>query len=307
MKNKKGIEMSFTWLFGIVIGIIILAFAIYAVTKFMSEGDSLQTAKTSKEIGILLNPLETGFETSQTSSFVMPVETRIYASCDNLTRIFGRQLISVEQKSFGKWTETDLQASFPNKYIFSEKGIEGKKFYVFSKPFEFPFKVADLIYMTSSEDNYCFQGMNSDIERELKNLGQGNIFVEEENFLEECILICFDSGNCDVKVNYDGGFVEKNKKRMYFEGDALMFAAIFSNYDNYECELDRLMKRASSLAQIYNDKANLVVISNCNSNLDLLGLKLDFDGFENSNNISRIYINVEEIGDSNRVAECKLW
>ena len=110
--------MSFSWLFGIIIGAAILFLAIYAVTTMIGNEEELQGAKTSKEIGILLSPLETGFESSKSSSFTMPVETRIYNSCNDFGT-FGRQLISVSQKNLGKWTETDLEVGFSNKYIFS--------------------------------------------------------------------------------------------------------------------------------------------------------------------------------------------
>ena len=305
--NRRGFEMSFAWLFGIVIGIIILAFAIYGVTKLMSGEDSLQDARTSKEIGILLNPLETGFESSKTSSFTMPVDTKLYATCDNMTGDFGRQLISVSQKKFNKWSQTDLQVSFPNKYIFAEEGIKGKKFYVFSKPFEFPFKVSDVIYITSEETNYCFSESPQDIERELENLNQANIFTKEEDFPEECILVCF-SGGCDIEVHYEdeGGFVKKEGgSKSFFEGDALMFAAIFSSYENYVCGIDRLMMRAKVLTEIYEKKAAIVAVSNCHSDLDLIEFAFALEHFEDSLDLSGLSSTAKELEDAN--SGCKLW
>ena len=115
--NKKGaFEVSFAWVFAIVIGAFILFLAIFAAVKLIGLGEEESSAKTSKEIGILLNPLETGFESARSASFNMPVDTRIYGSCD-LDGNFGKQLISVSQKSFNKWTETDLEVQFLNKYI----------------------------------------------------------------------------------------------------------------------------------------------------------------------------------------------
>ena len=70
------------------------------------------------------------------------------------------------QKDFNKWGDVSVDVGFENKYIFSDREVEGKKFYVFSKPFEFPFKVTDLIYMTSSLKKYCFVNAPEDIEEE---------------------------------------------------------------------------------------------------------------------------------------------
>lgn len=303
MEHKRGLEMSFTWLFALIVGAFILFLAIYFVTKFIHQEETEIDAKTSKEIGILLNPLETGFESSKVTSLEMPVESRIYNKCNSFGT-FGRQLIQVSQKNFNKWTETNIDVGFANKYIFSEIPIEGKKFYVFSKPFEFPFKVSDLIYMTSSEKNYCFDGAPDEIKDELESLGQENIFTE--NCPDESIEVCF-SGSCDIEVNYDEKIVEKNRKTLNFYGDALMYAAIFADEDVYECQLKRLMQRTEQLALLYNDKAGLVARTGCNSNLNLIELSNSARGFDDSHYLISMSYTADEIKEQNEMASCRLW
>lgn len=297
--------MSFSWLFGIIIGAVILFLAIYAVTTMIGNEEELQGAKTSKEIGILLSPLETGFESSKTSSFTMPVETKIYNSCNDFGT-FGRQLISVSQKNLGKWTETDIEVGFSNKYIFSPREVEGKKFFIFSKPFFFPYKVSDLIYMTSAEKDYCFISAPEEIKEELENLNQENIFNDRENFPEECIEICF-SGNCDIKVDIGREKVEKNDQTLYFSGEALMYAAIFGDKQTYECTLKRLMLRAQELANLYDDKARLVQSNNCNSNLELVSFSNKLNLIENSEDLNLVVSDMEDLQNKNEAAICKLW
>ena len=76
---KKGyLQISFAWLFAIIVGGFILVLAIYTVIQIIDSENMVIDAKTGKEIGILLNPLETGFEEGKTSSFTVPVETRIF-------------------------------------------------------------------------------------------------------------------------------------------------------------------------------------------------------------------------------------
>ena len=59
VKSKKGyLQISFGWLFAIIVGIVIISLAIYFVTKMISTEGTIQSAKTSKEVGILLNPLD---------------------------------------------------------------------------------------------------------------------------------------------------------------------------------------------------------------------------------------------------------
>jgi hypothetical protein len=308
--NKKGaFEISFVWLFAVIVGAFILFLAIFASIKIIDLGNAKVSVETGKEIGVLLNPLETGFESARSASFNMPVETRIYGSCDQLGN-FGRQLIGISQKSFNKWVETGLEVQFLNKFIFNEEYVEGGEFYVFSKPFEFPFKVGDLIYLTSTEQNYCFLDAPAEIQREIENLNQENLLVG--NCSGNSIRVCFAGGvNCNVEVDYPGKVVRKSSGTMYFEKDALMYAAIFSDKSIYECQLKRLMKKIDQLSQIYRDKIIITSRAGCDSNLDadLAALSILVRNVENSVNLGRnLNSLVKGIEDKNKYSsECKLW
>ena len=54
---------------------------------------------------------------------------------------------------------------------------------------------------------------------------------------------------------------------MYFETDALMYAAIFSDEKTYECQVQRIMKRVEQLATIYIDKGIFMRAKGCDSDL----------------------------------------
>lgn len=306
MKNKRGyLQISFAWLFAIIVGGIILFLAIFLSTKLIRTEQTSISAQTGKEIGVLLNPLETGFEVWKTTSLSLPTETRIYNKCNN-NGIFGRQIIQISQKSLNKWTETDIDVGFSNKYIFSEEYVEGKNFYIFSKPFKFPFKVSDLIYITSSSEKYCFIDAPQNIEEEISVLNQNNLFVKDCSNSEN-IQVCFQGDNCDINIDSYSQYVEKDGKRLYFEGDALMYAAIFSEPDVYECQIKRLMQRVKNLALLYNDKANFIYQkSGCQSNLNLLNLINFADNLENSKDLNSISFIIEEIQEQNK-GICQLW
>lgn len=306
--SKGAIEFSFTWIFAILVGIFILGLAIYFSVKIISIGETSVDARVGKEIGVLLNPLETGFESLKASSFTMPVETRIFNKC-NTDGKFGKQLIHISQKSFNKWTDTNIDAGFSNKFIFSKNYSQGKKFYVFSKPFEFPFKVADLIFLTSTEEKYCFTDAPEKIIEELENLNQENILIE--NCSANSVQVCF-SGSCDIEVNYDGKYVEKNSKKIYFENEALMYAGIFADKEVYECQVKRLMQRISELAKIYQEKSTLTSRVGCNSNTDgdlliLMTASENFAKTGNSAQLNSFTEIVEKINDNNNAASCRMW
>jgi hypothetical protein len=306
MKNKRGyLQISFAWLFAIIIGGTILFLAIFLSTKLIRTEQTSISAQTGKEIGVLLNPLETSFEVWKTTSLSLPTETRIYNKCNN-NGVFGRQIIQISQKSFNKWTETDIDVGFSNKYIFSEEYVEGKNFHIFSKPFEFPFKVSDLIYMTSSSKKYCFINAPSDIKEEILVLNQKNLFAEDCSD-SESIKICFQGDDCDINIDSYAQYVEKNGKKLYFEGDALMYAAVFSEPEVYECQVKRLMQRVKNLALLYKDKANFISQkSSCQSNLDLLKLINFADTLEDSKDLRSASFIIEEIQEQNK-GVCQLW
>ena len=97
MNRKAFLDISFSWIFAIIVGIFILFLAIYGLTKFTGTQNSVDTASGAKEMGILLGPLEIGFESGQTSSITMPVETKIYTRCEREGN-FGKQTISLRSE-----------------------------------------------------------------------------------------------------------------------------------------------------------------------------------------------------------------
>jgi hypothetical protein len=312
-ENKRGIQISFAWLFAIIVGAFILFLAIYAVTKITDTSSEITGAKGAKEIGVLLNPLETGFEEARSVLMSVSSDTKIHNRCDE-TGEFGTQTIRVSQKNFGKWSETDTDVGFSNKYIFSEADVEGRSFYLFSKQFEFPFKVSDVIYMTSSSDDYCLAGAPDEIANEITELNQENLHVSDET--GECsagsIIVCFDNfienPECDIDIRYSRGEVAKDDKTLFFVNDALMYGAVFSDAETYECQVKRLMKRASNLALLYEEKSDLLAEEGC---LDIV-----FSSYraavniQTSENLFTAFEEAERIKDENQRAggsRCELW
>jgi hypothetical protein len=310
MKKSGQLQISFGWMFAIIVGIFILFLAIYGAARLLDVGETASDARVASEIGILLNPLETNFESGVKTSMVLPTDTRIINRCNNQS-VFGRQTIRVSQRSFNQWTETGIDAGFSNKYIFSANYSEGRRFNIFSKPLDFPFKVADLIFLTSVDEKYCFVDSPEHIGREIQNLNLENFEIfEEDECSDNSRKICFDSvESCEINVKTSQGTVEKNNEIVYFHDDALMYAAILSDKEIYECQIQRLMKRANQLSLVYFDKASIVSRTSCNSGLgsDLLVLSNDANNLANSGELNLIADTAEKIGENNQNANCRLW
>jgi hypothetical protein len=318
IKKRGFMEISFAWLFAIIAGAVILVLAIFAATKIINIGQYSTGAQTQNQIAVLLNPLETSFQTGEVTSIGITQNTRIYNQCDATSGIFGNQIISISQQSLGKWSTPTNGAAFQNKYIFSGNVVEGQQFYLFSKPFDFPFKISDVIYMTSSLTSYCFVNPPPSIQDELTKLNEQNLQLTNDT--TACpggsLKVCFNGGTCDVNVNYVKGTLSKsssNNSTVLFYGDALMYGAIFSNKTVYECQLKRLMERESQLSSLYISKANTISKIGCNSNLvsDLTQLGSMSNLFAGSASINELALFTNKIQQENEMSgsagSCKLW
>ena len=320
MKSKKGLEFGFGWIFAIFVGGVIIFLAVYAVTNLVKSERQAQDVASAKEFGILLTPVETSLESGKLAPPIeFPTKSRVYNICSREGN-FGVQRLSVSSSmGVGDTYQTpDISTPFYNKYFFSPAIIEGKKFYAFSKPLDMPFKIADLIYIFG-EENYCLVSPPGEVQDELGQLMvNANITGSINECSEGSIKICFRDSQpkCDVLVSFDAyspenGIVTKNKQSMIYEGYALMYAAIFSDPDVYECQIERLMKRAGSLSLIYKQKAAVMSARSegCGSALEenfaeysQIALNIN-----QSKSMGNILTSSETLKEANDAVSCKMF
>ncbi len=321
MKNKKAyIQISFPWIFAIIAGVFILFLAIYGVTKFVGISKFQAGAQGAMGLKVLTGPLESSVESATRVLIDSGGEARIYSDCSNFS-LFGEQRIRTAQKMMNDWEEKEqVEVIMENRYIFAKEVSQGRLFYVFSKPFEMPFKVSDLIYLTSSEDKYCFVNAPRDVVNELNYL-IGETRSENENFFIErsksncpskSVSVCFDLDDCDVFVStaYGRKFVQKPSSRVYYEGDALMYAAIFSEKRIYECQVKRLMNRTEQLYGLYYAKSRFIYNEvGCESGMEseLNGMINLLRGYKESIDLREIMEAAESVRHSNEYSRCRLW
>lgn len=307
--NRKGfLQISFGWLFALIVGAFVLFMAIFLSVKLIGTQNAQSDAELGSDISVLLNPLQSGFEEGLTSYIQFPNPTRIYNSCYSEGK-FGRQTIRTSQKTFGKWSEIGTEIDANNKYIFSDKIVEGERIILFSKPFYFPFKVADLIFMSSADKTYCFVGANEELIEELSQLNLKNI--ENSTTISGCLKdsekVCFRSqSGCDTIVDENSGEITKEGKRVYFSSEALMYAGIFSDPTNYECQVKRLGKRVGILAELYSNKKDSIKEVGCSSNLNL-NLLSGAGSIKESFDMLSLAETAKDLGEKNDNSNCKLW
>ena len=329
IRNKSG-QFDFVWLFAIVAGIAILSLAIYGASK---GGDTMRfqsDTETAKKLSIIIDPLQAGFSEGSFGRINFRQETKINNFCFE-DGSFGRNMLSVSSKSgIGEeWNIPGEKIAVENKYIFSSEknigtltdidgnlvGAGSEEYYVFSKPFEFPYKVADLTFITSK--GYCFIDAPEEIADEILDMSIPNIEIDNCTS-DESIKVCFDSGvDCDIRVYglcssncesiYDYGTVSNGISEMNYVGN-LMYAAIFSDGDIYNCNVQRLFYRDSVIAQEFVHKADLMDARGCNTALksDLILWKSAIGGAE-PEDLSSLYSFSKNINKKNEREMCGLW
>lgn len=307
--EKKGFEMSFSWIFAVLVGAVILFLAIYLATRILGTGGEKIDAQTTAKLAILLEPLKTDIGETEKNKITFSSNTRIYNDKCRTDGNFGGQRIGIASYSLGNWKEPTYGENQYNKYIFSQEIEEGKEFYVFVKPFSLPFKVSDIIVLTS--EKYCFINAPESIKENL-DIGIPNFHFTslKANCSEESKKVCFSSSfGCDISVygefGFERGYVNKEGERLYYIGE-LVYAAILSSPGVYNCNVQRLKMRTVNLCLVYKDEIKILARRGCNTNLD--ALLTEMINLANSNaNLNYLQDKSEQIKAVNDAAECKLF
>ena len=189
--------------------------------------------------------------------------------------------------------------------------IEIKEFSVFSKPFNMPFKISDLIFFSGQK--YCFIQAPEEIKDELQGLNMKNVnFTETNNDCsEDSKKICFaSSAGCDTAVysngNFESGYINKEGKTLYYVGP-LIYAALFSSPEIYECNVKRLMLRLTNLCFVYKDKIKILEKKDCSSLLDSHLTEMINLARDDSQSLLAVKDKAEEIEQINKAAVCKVF
>jgi len=320
IKDKHAFEFSFSWIFAIIVGAVILFLAIFVSMNLIKGGEYEINIKTARSV---LNTFEYIQTQTEESSVPPPLQllkqTKIFTSCDS-QEDFGEASIAISEVSgFSKeYTEKSKSVSTNNLYIFAEDEIEIKKqgnVYFFIMPFKMPFKTGDISIMHSKQ--YCFVDPDFEIENKISEIAQDNSenMVVEDSISrceENSVKVCFGGGRgCDVVVDTDGqkGTVSKDGEQLFFIGD-LVYAAIFSSAENYECGVKRLITRLEYLSELYYDKAIFVNIRGCSTGLEdemrqLQGMAEDYRDLGDLVEIKELADEIEQINQDETI--CQLF
>ncbi|MFA5992167.1 MAG: hypothetical protein WC796_00495 [Candidatus Pacearchaeota archaeon] len=327
LNDKKAIEMSFVWIFAIVIGAMIVILALYLASQLTKQQTFQVNTVSAKGFVNMMDPLQTTVEQGKIEPVRMNTLTKVFVECEEDSDYGVSKVGLIQQTAFVKEQKPGAFVSIRNNYLFSEDEIEGKYFNFITVPFQMPFKAADMIIVYSGY--YCFVNPPSGIKSDLRALGISNSSgLEIKDSKTQCSkdskTVCFEQvSGCDANVFCDGesceqGYVKKGTKSLYFingltsYGDAvnsMVYAAVFSSSDNYNCNQKRIFKRLQALSSLYAQKARFVSGRGCNTglagDLDVLG---ELAGnFKDAKDLSGIYEKAKEINQKNEVLQCQLF
>ncbi len=320
MKNKRGIESSFAWIFTIIAGAVIIFLAIFISMKFSNLFNFEQGSSTGKKIGILLTPFETNLEKDKQNLIRVDKEIEIFNDC-NYNGDFGEQIIGVKiMDNIGDINEYGAESKFKNRYLFSDEFTNGTDFYLLSKSFDFPYKIGDLIILWGNNQKYCFIDPFEDI---LKDIGKSKLKnirnVTSDSCYDDEIKVCFSRRNsCDIIVYTNENIVKhvlKDNEEVYYvdmENNGLMYAAIFSSPKIYDCQIKRLMKRSEILSEIYTKKALFLESKGCGAprlNYFFRNYKSEINSIYNMDisDIRSLENFANSLGEENELLNCQLF
>lgn len=324
MRDKKGLVL-FHWILILIVGAVIIIFGIMFASKTGMVEQKKQNIVVVEYLDLFFNPFaEIGSIAGGVGKSVeLPYESEV-----NLRCVAGEERLRIGEGS--KVAEKKIE-----NFVYAPSKLKTKNFFVFSKPFEIPFRVGDLIFAFDSSQNFCLiydpydsasSGIASEIDSDVRSslLAAGDNFVLCTksnccNSLDNPKVISFTSQKGDVNIIGNGplgeefsyGEIDYNGTRSYFIGTAMIEGAIFSDYEIYGCNFKRLMEKVSAITEIYAEKASFLdKTQTCSYNLfraDLSAIKNAANSLSATPSLAQtktLYEYSEELKDKNIRFNC---
>lgn len=316
--NARGFEISFSWIFSIIVGGVVLFLAIYGVSHFVDTERTVQDSETAQHLGTLLTEVESSLESSaRPGNISFPTMTRISNTCDS-SWVYGMQKLSVATKSgVGKqWNDAGLPSQSPSRYIFSASTVEGKTISLYTAPLEMPFRIGTVIVLWTGA--YCFVAPPTRVEDELNALHFDNGTIARVDRVSACprgsTSVCFSgsgSPSCSIQVDIEARRVIRTGQQSVYYEDPLLFAAIMADPGIYECQIKRLFKRGAALSELYRAKSVYVAAHSqqgCSASMQPeLEQYAALTQTATSRQLSDVKTVAQTLADDNKRLICPLW
>ncbi len=180
MNSKKAqIEITFNWIYILIAGVIILLFFVGLVVKQKEVSET----NLANDIVRILESILTAASVSENTKFPIDASalrgSTFYFDCYDGVTEFGLK------DSSARPVQDSVQP------IFSPEELDASKMITWSMPYKLPFKVADLLFLTSENTKYYFIGGNR-----VGGNAVNNEFIDEFVDAASC-------EDCKVNINFD--------------------------------------------------------------------------------------------------------
>ncbi len=253
--NKRGFEADiFKWILSGVIGAFVIVFFVRFAYQEIGLREKLNYREIIKNLDFQLEAFSVSDSSSKILGYKQDVEMEF--SCDGVRS--------------GDFFMKN------NRVIFAHNEFNDDKLLIWTKVWEFPFKVENFFYLSGKQDRYLlvYDDLSKDFVIGLNIPGIFNlqkIHKRDTNSNLNSLkgvkeIVFFTNADLDLVRNLAARYLEidLNNKKIKFDngneeiyfGDEVLIGAIFS--DDYECVKEKVLKELKEMMDIYNGKISLM-------------------------------------------------
>jgi len=278
MYNKKGIEITFSWIFAIIAGTLIFLFFVGFAADNMDLFGKLTAIRVSEEMNSAFTGLKTGLVSTSLS---FNKEVKLQFKC------IGEK----KEKLIVGWRSGK---NLYDNLVFSPEELNGNEFLLMTKSWNVPYKVDNFIFI-SDKRNYCLIKTPYELKNKLPSDFESLLKYESCN--GKTITFSQDENNCSsfFTINYEydsvnnlyGSICLGDGKPLLFYGDAMIYAAIFG--DQFDCLYPLIEEKFKIMRDVYLNK--IVDISCSNKG----GLQNAITNMDTINKIQTYFNNIDDL------------
>lgn len=255
---NRGIEFSFSWLFSLLVGGVILFLALYASKSLVQTERQAQESELGVELTNVFTPLRTGgAETLIPRAITFPQPVAITLRCTpqgTAVRVAARDNLAGRSEPY----ESLVRDSFVSGNI----TLQGKRVMSLVLPVALPYHVGDLIVLWSG--SYCFIDPPDSVRERLELADNETIRIAPSlaHCAPQSTKVCFAGSAspkvCDIRIDsVSETLTFRGGKPQPYTGN-LLYAGLFGTADQYECLVRQVAQQTALLGERYRTKSAFI-------------------------------------------------
>lgn len=242
--NKRGFEVAFSWIFAIIAGISIFLFLSWFAVRQTDLFGVLSAQTATEELDIAFTIVRDNLVSTKLE---FKRDVKLEFKCDDNT--LGEEKVFINGKA-GKKLKGNI--------VFAPNSLNGNTFELFTVSWNAPFRVANFILLNSNGDTYNLISAPVDLKLpDNFNFYGGDKKIEFYNGLSD---YCSASGveiyyEKDLDLDEYYGTICIGRRNYNFVGDAMIYAAIFSDSSNFGCLYNKALEKYSNMKNVYLEKS----------------------------------------------------